>query len=195
MKIRELTKRQTEVLNYIQDYVIRCSYSPTIQEIGDHFQISATSAIHHVDSLEKKDKISRTPHIARSIVVSRFQVVKVPIFTFESYLMNEAQEIICIPEILIEGFDAFCLEMEDSRLLGAGITVDDIVIIGRTDVLDIGEFGVVQADNKLIVGQFFCEDEHIRLEPNNPMYGSVVLYPKEEDVKIVGKFLSLYRRF
>ena len=195
MKIRELTKRQNEILNYIQDYIIKYGYSPTIQEISDNFEISATSASHHIQSLERKNYISRTPAIARSIVVNRFEVMKVPLYKFENYLANEAEQILCIPEILIGEFEAFCLEIDNSRLIGAGISEGDIVVIGKTDILNIGEFGLVRTGEHLIIGQFFCEDEHIRLEPNNPMYESIVLYPKEQNVEIIGKFIALYRIF
>ena len=195
MKLRELTKRQTEILNYLQDYIIQNGYSPTVQEISDKFEISPTSATHHIQALERKKRISRTPNIARSIVVDRFEVLKLPLFKFESYLTEVAERIICVPGMLIEEYEAFCLEVEDSRLLGAGITEGDIIVIGKTDILNIGEFGLVRAGEHLAIGQFFCEDEHIRLEPNNPMYEPIILYPKEQDVEIIGKFIALYRRF
>lgn len=195
VKRKKLTKRQSEIIDYLEDYIIEHGYSPTIIEISEHFEISPTSASHHIQALERKKQVSRTPGVARSIVVERLDSLKVPLFKVDTYLSGESEYVICVPGSLVDEYKSFVLEMNDSRLIGAGITEGDLLVVGKVDSLDIGEFGVIRFENSLVLGQFFCEDEHIRLEPNNPMYEPIILYPKEQDVEVIGKFIALYRKF
>ena len=64
--MKTLTSRQVEVLEFIKTR----SPAPTLQEISDNFGWCGTRAAQdHLNCLEDKGAISRTPFTARSIVV------------------------------------------------------------------------------------------------------------------------------
>lgn len=65
----ELTDRQDEVLKWIKVFISKNGYSPTRQEIADAFDIHTNGAQHHINALAKKEAITVTPKISRSIVV------------------------------------------------------------------------------------------------------------------------------
>jgi repressor LexA len=63
-----LTKRQQEILSYIQEQSRR--YGPTIREIASAMQIaSPNGVVCHLRALEKKGRIRRPPGISRGIEV------------------------------------------------------------------------------------------------------------------------------
>ena len=62
---REVTKRQREILDYILENDNAVSY----REIARAFSMSVKGAYDHVKALEKKDIVTTTPHMARSIRV------------------------------------------------------------------------------------------------------------------------------
>jgi repressor LexA len=67
--MKALTRRQTEVLDFIRGYISGNKYPPTIREISDHFTISVKGAYDHVKALEKKEWIRCDTNRSRAIEV------------------------------------------------------------------------------------------------------------------------------
>lgn len=69
--MRGLTERQLDVLEYIADYTEVAGYPPTVAEMMDHFGIRSTNGMSdHVEALERKGQIRRTPYKARAIRIT-----------------------------------------------------------------------------------------------------------------------------
>lgn len=67
-----LTKNQRKIFDFIKSHIVRQGYAPSIREIGFAFQLSSTATVHHyLKSLETKGFITREPHRARFILLSR----------------------------------------------------------------------------------------------------------------------------
>jgi len=65
-----LTKRQKEILGFLKDYLGERGYSPTLEEIANHFKIASLNAIYkHLKALEERGFIRRLSNQARSIQV------------------------------------------------------------------------------------------------------------------------------
>ena len=63
-----LTKRQREVLDFIEAYIAGHRYAPTLGEVAAHLGLrSATTAHQHVLNLQEKGHVRRTYHRERSI--------------------------------------------------------------------------------------------------------------------------------
>jgi len=68
--MKELTKRQTEVLDFIIEHVSTKGYAPTHVEIAKHLgAVSSRTAGDHLDLLQKKGYIKITPETPRGIKV------------------------------------------------------------------------------------------------------------------------------
>lgn len=66
----DLTKRQLEVLDFIRDYTKERGFAPSIKDICAGLHIASTNGVvEHLDSLERKSYIQRSPRTARSIRV------------------------------------------------------------------------------------------------------------------------------
>jgi repressor LexA len=68
MKLRPLTERQTEVLDYIKKYIAEHRYPPTIREIAEHFRMSVKGAHDHVLALKRKRKVISCTGKSRTII-------------------------------------------------------------------------------------------------------------------------------
>jgi len=65
-----LTRRQREVLDHITAFIQDRRYSPSLQEIADHFGFSSPATIHkHVTNLITKGYLTRDWNRSRSIDV------------------------------------------------------------------------------------------------------------------------------
>ena len=57
--LKDLTKRQEEILDYIKSYIASHGYPPAIREIGKDLGLSSPATIHaHLANLEKKVPVS-----------------------------------------------------------------------------------------------------------------------------------------
>jgi len=74
---KTLTKRQQDILDFIEDFAQRRGYPPTLREIGNEFGISSTNGVRvNLAALEKKQYIIRRPWLSRGIEL--VQAPKVP---------------------------------------------------------------------------------------------------------------------
>lgn len=68
--MRELTKRQSEIYNYIKQVVQTKGYPPSVREIGEAVGLASSSTVHgHLSRLEEKGYIRRDPTKPRAIEI------------------------------------------------------------------------------------------------------------------------------
>jgi len=69
-ELKPLTDKQQMILDYVVSYIGDNGYSPTSKDIQLAFGFqSVNGAYEHINWIEKKGYIKRTPNVARSIVV------------------------------------------------------------------------------------------------------------------------------
>ena len=67
---RILTKRQQEILDFIESFMQERGYPPTLREIGNEFGIRSTNGVRvNLAALEKKQYIRRRPWLSRGIEI------------------------------------------------------------------------------------------------------------------------------
>ena len=201
--MRELTKRQKEVLSYIADFIRKHTYPPTVRETADHFEMSVKGAHDHIIALRKKGHLKHTDNKPRTmgIIDSKYSdsrdVVRIPI------LGNVAAG---IPLMAEENFDGsfvmhkslvrrgkkyFALRVKGDSMSGAGIFEDDLAIIEKTSVVKNGEIAVAVIDEAITLKRFFKESTRIRLQSENPAYKPIY----SQDVRIVGRLTGIMRSY
>lgn len=68
---KSATKRQSEVLEFVRDYISAHGYSPTFEEIGAALGIASTNCVSgHLVALENKGYLVRRPGVPRSIALT-----------------------------------------------------------------------------------------------------------------------------
>src|SRR3989338_7984598 len=65
-----LTKRQKEILDYVQHFIKENGYSPSLVEIAKHFNLSSVATVHqHIAALKDKHYLNFEENQRRSINV------------------------------------------------------------------------------------------------------------------------------
>ena len=63
-----LTKRQREILDYLNDFIQQHGYAPSLEEIGRRFNLSSLATVHkHLTNLQEKGFIRRAWNRSRSV--------------------------------------------------------------------------------------------------------------------------------
>jgi len=205
-KMNNLTKRQTETLNFIKEYIVSKGYPPTVREIGNGLNLSSPATIHsHLAKLEEKGYIRKDNCKNRAIellVDNEFlpkndTIVDVPLLgkiaagsPIES--IEKPNELFSLPAYLIPNKkEVFTLKVNGDSMINAGIYDDDIVIVQRQNTANNGDIIVAMLnDNEVTLKTFYKEKDHIKLIPENDHYEPII----SNEVIILGKAIGLYRK-
>ncbi len=204
--MEKLTKRQSEILDYIKEYMVSHGYPPTIREIGTALNLSSPATIHaHLANLEQKGFIKRQDAKNRAIellVENEFAknnelTVEVPLLgkiTAGSPIeaIEHPDEYFTLPSYLIpKNKEVFTLNVSGCSMINAGILDGDIVIVEKRNTARNGEIVVAMTDeNEVTLKTFYKEDGYFRLQPENDTMDPIIL----DNVTILGKAIGLYRK-
>jgi repressor LexA len=65
-----LTRRQSQLYNFIKNFIEKKGYSPSYQEMLEHMEVHSKQIIYSfLESLQKHNKIKKIKHMARSIEI------------------------------------------------------------------------------------------------------------------------------
>ena len=63
-----LTRRQKEILDFLNGFIEREGYAPTIEEIAEHFSLRSLATVHkHLTNLQEKGLIKRAWNRSRAL--------------------------------------------------------------------------------------------------------------------------------
>jgi repressor LexA len=133
-----LTKRQRQIYDFIKRFIEENGYSPSLEEIGQAFQLSSVATVHkHVTNLVRKGLLRRTWNQNRSIDIVREDVapraVEVPIL---GRLVGgrpvdgaEPPERLAVPSWMMGQGRTYVLRAEGEAMTGDHIRDGDFVVI------------------------------------------------------------------
>jgi len=200
-----LTSKQEQVFSFLKKEIKNKGYPPTVREICLAVDLRSTSTVHaHLESLERKGFIKRSPTKNRSIEIleDNFygfteEYVNVPIIgqvTAGAPIL--AQENIegsfPLPLEYLPGNcdEVFMLRIKGDSMIDAGIHDKDLIIVNKQPVANNGDIVVALLEDSATVKYFFREKRHIRLQPANEAFEPVLV----RDCTILGKVIGLYRK-
>ena len=63
-----LTKRQREILDYLNEFITQHGYAPSLEEIGKRFGLSSLATVHtHLTNLQEKGLVKRAWNRSRAL--------------------------------------------------------------------------------------------------------------------------------
>ena len=198
----QLTTRQQQVYDFLAGYIADQGYPPTLQEIARHLQVSGNlGVLRHLQVLERKGLINRSPGSSRSIVLadrSRSESLDLPLVgTVQAGLPQLAEEQIetylAVDSSLVKGKDSFLLRVRGESMIDAHIMPGDLVVVRPQPSAENGEIVVALIDDEATLKRFYREGEEIRLKPENSRMKSLIYRERDAQVQILGKVTGLCR--
>jgi repressor LexA len=198
--MKELTKKQGKVLEFLTSYTKKYGYPPTIREIGEHFGFLWTAARGHLQALERKGFLKINPYRSRGIDIIGLKPTEglmVPVAgkirAGRPILATEDIDAhILIDKSLFPAKDAFSLKVTGDSMIEAGILDGDYVVIKPQKVIENGEIGVFLIGDEATVKRIFKDEKKIILKPENRHMKPESYNPDE--VIIIGKVIGVIRK-
>jgi repressor LexA len=198
--MKELTRKQRKVLEFLTSYTKKYGYPPTIREIGEHFGFFWTAARGFLQSLERKGFIKINPTRSRGVEIIGLKPaegLKVPLIgeirAGSPILATENIEAhILIDKSLFPAENAFTLRVTGDSMIEAGILDGDFVVVKPQKVIENGEIGVVLIEDEATVKRVFKGKEKITLRPENRNMKPESYNPDE--IIIIGKVIGVIRK-
>ncbi|MEC8944492.1 MAG: transcriptional repressor LexA [Acidobacteriota bacterium] len=197
-----LTKRQKEILDYINRYVDENGYAPTLKEIGTGFGLSSPATVYnHIELLVQKGYLKKTPHQGRGIELvdgDPVRTIEVPILGQISAARiiqaTTAGETVNLPPDFITRKAIYALRVLGNSLANEHVCDGDLIIVEDRTTAEDGEMVLASLeDKKVFLRKHYLEGQRTRFQPTNPA-GASWLVDKER-VRVQGVVAGLMRRY
>ena len=198
-----ITKRQKEILTFVEDSIQKNGYAPSLNEISRHFNLHSISTIHkHLVQLEEKGLIRRHWNRARAIEVvppqPRPEARDVPlaglIAAGTPIEAVRGNELVAVPEDMIGRRDVFVLKVRGESMVDDQVSDGDYVIVENRSDARNGEMVVALLNGEnATLKKYYREKDKIRLQPAHPTMKPIVV--NEAEVEIQGVVVGLLRKY
>ena len=198
-----VTRRQKEVLDFLEAFVSRNGYSPSFEEIARGMSLKSLATVHkHITNLEKKGMLDRVHNRSRSIDVlppgSRTRSsMKLPlagrIAAGSPVEAMESSETISLADV-VGNRDVFALEVRGDSMRDEHIINGDYVLVERTKTARNGEIVVALVHGaETTLKRFYPEGNQVRLQPANLEMEPI--YVPAAQVAVQGRVLGVLRKY
>lgn len=208
---KQLSRRQQDILGFIESFTDDRSYPPTIREIQEGLGISSTSVVdYNLKVLEQRNLIHRNRNISRGIEVigrptGRRGIVSIPVIG-----RIAAGEPIPVPDDVASaeyadtidlGADVlggkaeglFALRVRGHSMVDALINDGDVVVLRQQNVCENGDTVAVwlREERETTLKKFYLEGERVRLQPANVTMEPI--FTNTANVEVQGKLVTVLR--
>lgn len=204
--MKELTKKQSNILEFIRDSQVRYNSTPTLREIMTRFKFKAIgTAQYYLKNLERKGYIKREKDKARSISVVGLKkplrdIIDVPVVGRVAagnpiLAVENIEGYVAIDKTWARGDNVFALKISGNSMINAGINDGDFAIIRKQPTAHDGEIVVALIDNEATVKRFYKTDDTITLKAENQNIEPLSYHKDDANISIIGKVIGVFRKY
>lgn len=203
--MKTVTKRQTEVLQYIRDYLKTHQYAPSFREIMQHFSFTSPGTVYrYIHVLKSKGLIDTKKQQSRSLTLLKDQneqdkqaLINLPFIGYisggepiETFSKSQSFEVplslVPMPE------STYVLKVKGDELIDELIAEGDYLLVEARQKAFSGETVVALMNQQdIIIKKYFDEEAYIRLVSHNPHHHPLIV--REDDFMIQGIVVGLIR--
>lgn len=202
--MQPLTKRQREILTYLNEFIQQHGYAPSLEEIGHRFNLSSLATVHkHLTNLQDKGFIRRSWNRSRSVELlpsrSGGRAIELPMLGYVAAGMPveavTSGESIAVPESLVAGRrDTYVLRVKGESMIDEQIRDGDWVVVEDRKSADNGEMVIALVGGQdVTLKKFYREAGRIRLQPANSTMQPIYVDP--DGVQIQGVVVGVMRKY
>jgi repressor LexA len=198
-----LTKRQREILDYIESFLENYGYSPSFDEIARNFGYSSLATVHeHLSNLERKGYLRKNYNRSRSLELVPAEgtlAVDLPLLgSVAAGLPIEAiteQETVSVPHDMLRPGNNYVLRVRGDSMIDEQIRDGDFIVVNSRQTAENGEMVValVHGDSATVKKYYRERGGRIRLQPANETMQP--MFFEETDVAIQGVVVAVIRKF
>jgi repressor LexA len=198
-----LTKRQREILDYLNEFIQQHGYAPSLEEIGRRFGLSSLATVHkHLTNLQEKGFIKRAWNRSRSVELVQTRAggraVELPLLGFVAagapIEAIATAESIAVPEDLVGKRDTYVLRVRGESMIDEQIRDGDFVIVEDRKTAENGEMVIaLVGSSDVTLKKFYRENGHVRLEPANPAMKPLII--PADQIQVQGVVVGVMRKY
>ena len=202
--MQPLTKRQRQILDFLNEFIDKHGYAPSLEEVGHRFGLSSLATVHkHLTNLQEKGFIRRAWNKSRSVelVPTRLdsRALEIPLSgnvaagaPIEALVTNET---VSVPDDLVRRPEAtYALRVRGESMIDEQIRDGDIVIVEGRRTANNGEMVVALLRGfDVTLKKFYRDNGRIRLQPANAMIQPIVV--DADQVQIQGVVVGVLRKY
>lgn len=209
--MKRLTRRQQEVLTFIEEWIRRKRYPPSVREIAIHFGLKSASGVHkHIKALVRKNYVAKDDFLSRSLRILSLPSVGSSDVPAETLLLavtgvlEEGGKLVRpetnpsplpVAERLVpHAHAAFALRIGGDHLSREGLRNGDYAIVmPRAPVRNGSVVLATLHALETVVRRFHREGDTVRLNPLTPDQPPAELPAR--DVHVQGVVAGIWRPF
>lgn len=200
-----LTKRQRQILDYLNGYTAEHGYAPSFEEIAEHFNYNSLATVHeHLTNLERKGYIKRSYNESRAIEILPSDIIaraiEVPLLgavaagvPIETAATDET---VAVPDSFLRRAGShYALRVRGDSMIDDQIRDGDVVVVHDRAAADNGDMVIAMLDgSSATVKRYYRErDGRIRLQPSNDQMAPI--YVREDQMQVRGIVVGVLRRY
>jgi repressor LexA len=200
-----LTRRQKQVLEYLERHILQHGYAPSFEEIAEEFSFRSLATVHeHLTNLERKGYIRRDHHASRAIELKpqpgQSGATELPLLgqvaAGEPIEALSSPDTIAVPnEMLPRRGAAYVLRVRGQSMIDDHIDDGDYVVVHNRNAADNGEMVIALVEGtSATVKRYFREPGGwIRLQPANDHMQPIRVH--EDNLLVQGVVVGVIRRY
>ena len=199
-----LTRRQKEMLDFLDGYIGQNGYAPTIEETAEHFGLRSLATVHkHLTNLQKKGLVKRDWNRSRALELVPTEVkvhaVELPLLgrvaagsPIEAVTSSET---IFVPEDMVGREQTYVLQVKGDSMIEEQIRDGDYVIVENRRFARDGEMVIALLDGETVtLKKLFREGGgRVRLQPANAALQPI--YVDQDRLRIQGVVIGVLRKY
>ena len=199
-----VTRRQKEMMDFLDDYIERNGYAPTIEETADHFGLRSLATVHkHLTNLQKKGLIKRDWNRSRALelvpTTVKVQAVELPLLgrvaagsPIEAITSSET---IFVPEDMVGRQETYVLQVKGDSMIEEQIRDGDYVIVENRRTARDGEMviALLDGENATLKKLYREGGGRVRLQPANASLSPI--YVDQDRLRIQGVVIGVLRKY
>lgn len=195
--MESLTRRQSQILKFIQRTMEKTGMPPTRAEIAAHYGFSSVNAAEqHLRALERKGAIELLSEVSRGIRLKLETGLPVVGRVAAGSPMLAEEHIDDYLQVNPRAFQRkahYFLRVSGMSMRDAGIHDGDLVAVHRTADVGQGKIAVVRVDDEVTVKRLRTRGANVWLYPENPDFEPLRVNTRRHDVVIEGLVVGVMR--
>jgi repressor LexA len=199
-----LTRRQKEMIDFLDQYIEANGFAPTIEETAEHFGLRSLATVHkHLTNLQKKGLVKREWNRSRALELVPTEVT---VRALELPLLGRvaagspieaitASETIFVPEDMVGRRETYCLQVKGDSMIDEQIRDGDYVIVENRTAARDGEMviALLDGENATLKKLYREGGGRVRLQPANASLQPI--YVDQSRLRVQGVVIGVLRKY